>query len=107
MLWSGQRNIAVVVGESCREAFGDEWSDLLGRKVDDSDNLSVDEVFRLIVVGDLGGGFFETDFGTEIDSEFVCRFASFWEWVGLQNGPDPEFDSIKVGIGDRVHDLRE
>jgi hypothetical protein len=25
----------------------------------------------------------------------------------LQNGPDPEFDSIKVGIGDRVHDLRE
>lgn len=100
---ASEGDVALFVGETRDEAFGDERADLLGGKVGYGDDLGADELLGGVVVGDLGGRSFGADFGAEVDGEFVGGFSGFGEWFGVGDCADSEFDSFEMGVGDFGH----
>lgn len=100
---ASEGDVALFVGETRNETFGDERADLLEGEVGYGDDLGAYELLRCVVVGDLGGRSFGTDFGAKVDGEFVCGFAGFGEWFGVGDCADSEFDGFEVGVCDFGH----
>lgn len=100
---ASEGDVALFVGETRDETFGDERADLFGGKVGYGDNLGADELLGGVVVGDLGGGSFGADLRAEVDGEFVGGLPGFGEWLGVGDCADSEFDLYELGVSDFGH----
>ena len=79
LVWRHQHHVVVVVMQSKGQKFTHEWPDLFGGEIDHSDDLPPDQVFGLIVLGNLRAGFALADFATKIDPELDRRATGLWK----------------------------
>ena len=96
-------HVAAGVGKAEHEDLGPERSDLLGREVDHGSDLPAYQLFRGVVVGDLGGTLALTDLGTEIHVQLVGGLARLGEGLHPRDGADAHVDFQEVVEGDLAH----
>jgi integrase len=95
-----QHHVALGIGKAEREHFRHERSNLLRREIDHGGDLLPHQLLERIKFDDLRGTALVANCGTEIDREFVGRFARFGKRLGFYDGTHADFDLFKILIAD-------
>ncbi len=95
-----KHHLTRLIGKAQRQNLRHERADLAGWEVYDGRDLSSDQGFRCIILGNLGGGFFDADVGAKIDFEFESGFSGFGEGFGCNNGANADVGFMEVIEGD-------
>ena len=70
---SDQHDLSFRIGEAQDKDLGHKGADLLGREIDDGRDLAPLQRLRIVMVGDLGGGFPDPQGCAAIDPELIGR----------------------------------
>lgn len=96
LVFRTQKNDVICLGSgSQNQHFALEARYLFWWKVENSYNFPPDQLLCLVSLSYLRAALFDSQ-RTEIDGELIGRFPSFWKWLGLYYGPDPEINLLKI-----------
>src|SRR5690606_34284372 len=78
-------------------------ANLLGRKIDDGQNLLTRQFFFLVQISNLRTGFFDADLFAEINLQSVSRPTRLGKLLCLDNRTDTNIDLLKVPPINQLH----